>query len=134
MARQKVKRLRRNRYRSAQILGGGGYDSDKENESPTPPTNDAAKPEIVFLGHSIKDGNIMPNPASIRGLLHTKSSAATKETFRSVKAAEYYRKFISHFFQIAGPPYKYAPTTAQQCDKRSQSSKIVLSLEVLLTR
>ncbi|CAF0930707.1 unnamed protein product [Didymodactylos carnosus] len=41
MARQKVKRLRKNRYRSAQILGGDGYDSDKENESPTPPTNDA---------------------------------------------------------------------------------------------
>ncbi|CAF1026171.1 unnamed protein product [Didymodactylos carnosus] len=70
----------------------------------------------------------MPNPDNIRGLLDTKSPTTTKEAFRSVKAAEYYRKFISHFFQIAGPLYKYAPTAAQQCDKRSQSSKIVLSL------
>ncbi|CAF1594710.1 unnamed protein product, partial [Didymodactylos carnosus] len=88
-----------------------------------------AKPEIVFLGHRIQDGNLMPNPDNIRGLLDTKSPTTAKEAFRFVKAAEYYRKFIPHFSQIAGPLYKYAPTTAQQRDKRSQSSKIVLSLE-----
>ncbi|CAF4607260.1 unnamed protein product, partial [Didymodactylos carnosus] len=88
-----------------------------------------AKPEILFLGHHIKDGDVMPNPDNIRALLDTKSPTTAKEAFRFVKAAEYYRKFIPHFSQIAGPLYKYAPTTAQQRDKRSQSSKIVLSLE-----
>ncbi|CAF1370182.1 unnamed protein product [Didymodactylos carnosus] len=71
----------------------------------------------------------MPNPDNIRGLLDTKSPRTAKEAFRFVKAAEYYRKFIPHFSQIAEPLYKYAPTTAQQRDKRSQSSKIVLSSE-----
>ncbi|CAF4389893.1 unnamed protein product, partial [Didymodactylos carnosus] len=68
----------------------------------------------------------MPDPGKIRGLLDTKPPTTSKEAYRFVKAAEYYRKFIPHFSQIAIPLYKYAPNTSNN-GKRIKSEKIVFS-------
>ncbi|CAF0983293.1 unnamed protein product [Didymodactylos carnosus] len=88
-----------------------------------------AQQAIDYLGHHIEHGNIMPNADNIRALLNTPQPTTAKEAFRFVKAAEYYRKFISGFSKIAQPLYKYAPTTKQQHSRRSQSTPITLSNE-----
>ncbi|CAF3969994.1 unnamed protein product [Rotaria magnacalcarata] len=63
---------------------------------------------INYLDHHICRGDIRPNNENIRGLLGT---STPKETFRFLKAAEYYRKFIPNFSCITGPLYKYNPSS-----------------------
>ncbi|CAF3332041.1 unnamed protein product [Rotaria socialis] len=65
---------------------------------------------INYLGHNICRGELRPNNDNIRGLLQTTTPNTPKEIFRFLKAAEYYRKFIPNFSQIAGPLYKYNPS------------------------
>ena len=50
------------------------------------------------------------------------------EACKFVKAAEYYRKFIPNFSQIAEPLRKFVPTTRTQ-QKKGQKTKIILSQE-----
>ncbi|CAF2749573.1 unnamed protein product [Rotaria sp. Silwood2] len=87
-----------------------------------------ARSTIKFLGHQIDHGNIKPDHEKIQALLATNEPKTSKEAFRFVKAAEYYRKFIREFSQIALPLYKYAPQTKQQ-GKRPSPQKITLSEE-----
>jgi hypothetical protein len=74
---------------------------------------DIATDHVNYLGHSIHHGLIRPNTDNIRGLLETATPTNSREVFRFVKAAEYYRKFIQHFSTIAAPLYRLAPTQAQ---------------------
>lgn len=73
---------------------------------------------IDFLGHHIHNGQIRPLQATIRGLMETPVPSTPAELFRFVKAAEYYRKFIPNFSRIAGPLYKYAPSSRQPSDSK----------------
>lgn len=70
-----------------------------------------AADHIDYLGHHIYRGTIRPNHDNIRCLIETAIPSTPKEIFRFVKAAEYYRRFIPNFSRIAGPLYKYAPST-----------------------
>ena len=70
-----------------------------------------ASDKIDYLGHSICRGVVRPNNDNIRGLLETASPTSSREIFRFLKAAEYYRKFIRNFSTIASPLYKYAPSS-----------------------
>ena len=69
-----------------------------------------ATDRIDYLGHSIHHGLIRPNTDNIRGLLDTTAPTSSRELFRFVKAAEYYRKFIRNFSTIVAPLYKHAPS------------------------
>lgn len=70
-----------------------------------------ASDTVQYLGHTISQGVIRPNNENIRGLLCTATPSSPRETFRFLKAAEYYRKFIKNFSSIASPLYKYAPSS-----------------------
>jgi hypothetical protein len=87
-----------------------------------------ARQTIRFLGHQIEYGNLKPDPDKVKALLATNEPTTAKEAYRFVKAAEYYRKFIRGFSQIAIPLYKYAPKT-KQLGKRSSPQKITFSDE-----
>ncbi|CAF3026839.1 unnamed protein product [Rotaria sp. Silwood2] len=89
---------------------------------------EVARSEILFLGHLIKAGTIKPDPDNIRGLTDTREPTSSEEAFRFVKAAEYYRKFISKFSTIAAPLHKYSPATLQQ-QKLNKKSKFELFVE-----
>jgi transposase InsO family protein len=90
-----------------------------------------ARTSINYLGHHIEHSNIRPNADNIRALLEAPQPTTTKEAFRFVKAAEYYRKFIPKFSMIAEPLYKYAPITKEQRSKKLQPTLITLSGEEL---
>ena len=87
-----------------------------------------AQTEILFLGHVIKEGTIQPDPENIRGLADVREPTSAEEAFRFVKAAEYYRKFISKFSIIAAPLHQYSPSTLQQ-QKNNKKQKFELSEE-----
>jgi transposase InsO family protein len=87
-----------------------------------------ARTQTDYLGHRIQNGEIRPSPTNIHGLLHTKIPETADEACKFVKAAEYYRKFIPNFSQIAEPLRKFVPTTRTQ-QKKGQKMKITLSIE-----
>ena len=84
--------------------------------------------EIDYLGHHVSHHTIRPNKENIRGLMDTSTPVTSKEIFRFVKAAEYYRRFIPNFSRIAGPLYKYAPSTNTN-HHPSKTTHIALSSE-----
>lgn len=87
-----------------------------------------ARTQTEYLGHCIKNGEIRPSPNNINGLLNTKLPQTADEACKFVKAAEYYRKFIPNFSQIAEPLHKFVPTTRTQ-QKKGQKTPITLSPE-----
>jgi transposase InsO family protein len=87
-----------------------------------------AQTQTDYLGHRIQNGEIRPCPTNISGLLNTKTPETADEACKFVKAAEYYRKFIPNFSQIAEPLRKFVPTTRTQ-QKKGQKTKITLSQE-----
>ncbi len=87
-----------------------------------------ARTQTDYLGHHIQHGEIRPSPLNIHGLLHTKLPETADEACKFVKAAEYYRKFIPNFSQIAEPLRKFVPTTRTQ-QKKGQKTRITLSKE-----
>ncbi|CAF4416553.1 unnamed protein product [Rotaria sp. Silwood2] len=87
-----------------------------------------AQTQTDYLGHNIKNGEIRPSPHNINGLLNTRLPQTPDEACKFVKAAEYYRKFIPNFSQIAEPLRKFVPTTRTQQKKR-QKTYITLTNE-----
>ncbi|CAF4666576.1 unnamed protein product, partial [Rotaria sp. Silwood2] len=87
-----------------------------------------AQTQTDYLGHHIKNGEIRPSPHNIKGLLNTKIPQTADEACKFVKAAEYYRKFIPNFSQIAEPLRKFVPTTRTQ-QKKGQKTIITLTNE-----
>ncbi|CAF1128926.1 unnamed protein product [Rotaria sordida] len=79
----------------------------------------------------MEHSNIRPATDDIRALLETQQSTTAKETFRFVKAAEYYCKFIPGFSTIAQPLHKYAPTAKEQRSQKLQATLITLSYDEL---
>ncbi|CAF0849193.1 unnamed protein product [Adineta ricciae] len=70
-----------------------------------------AAEHINYLGHHIHHGHIRPSTDNVRDLLDSPIPTTPQETFRFVKAAEYFRKFIPNFSRIAAPLYKYTPSS-----------------------
>ena len=60
--------------------------------------------------------------------MNTSLPKAVDETWKFVKAAEYYRKFVPNFSQIAEPLRKFIPTTKTQ-QKKGQKTFIKLTDE-----
>ncbi len=89
---------------------------------------EVARTQTDYLGHRIQDGEIRPSPNNINGLLNTKLPQTPDEACKFVKAAEYYRKFIPNFSQIAEPLRKFVPTTRTQ-QKKGQKTLITLTNE-----
>ena len=87
-----------------------------------------ARTQTDYLGHQIKNGEIRPSPTNIHGLLNTKLPQTADEACKFVKAAEYYRKFIPNFSQVAESLRKFVPTTRTQ-QKKGQKAIISLSRE-----
>ncbi|CAF4574824.1 unnamed protein product, partial [Rotaria sp. Silwood2] len=87
-----------------------------------------ARTQTDYLGHNIKNGEIRPSPHNINGLLNTRLPQTADEACKFVKAAEYYRKFIPNFSQIAEPLRKFVPTTRTQ-QKKGQETIITLTDE-----
>ena len=85
-----------------------------------------ARTQTNYLGHQIKNGEIRPSQHNINGLLNTRLPHTADEACKFVKAAEYYRKFIPNFSQIAEPLRKFVPTTRTQ-QKKGQKTIIKLS-------
>ncbi|CAF4018800.1 unnamed protein product [Rotaria magnacalcarata] len=56
-----------------------------------------ARTQTDYLGHNVKNGEIRPSSHNINGLLNTKLPQTADEACKFVKAAKYYRKFISKF-------------------------------------
>ncbi|CAF3466099.1 unnamed protein product, partial [Rotaria sp. Silwood2] len=79
-----------------------------------------ATDSIVYLEHAIRNNELRPINDYIRGLLQTPPPKASKEIFRFLKAADYYRKFIQNFSTIAAPLYKYNPSTTRTTAVRSK--------------
>ncbi|CAF1241976.1 unnamed protein product [Rotaria sordida] len=87
-----------------------------------------ARTQTDYLGHRIQNGEIRPSPTNIHGLLNTRLPQTADEACKFVKAAEYYRKFIPNFSQIAEPLRKFVPTTKTQ-RKKGQKTIITLTNE-----
>ncbi|CAF5008080.1 unnamed protein product, partial [Rotaria magnacalcarata] len=85
-----------------------------------------ARTQTDYLGHQISNGEIRPSSYNISGLLNTKIPQTPDEACKIVKAAEYYRKFIPNFSQIAEPIRKFVPTTRTQ-RKKGQKTMITLT-------
>ncbi|CAF0708802.1 unnamed protein product [Brachionus calyciflorus] len=64
------------------------------------------KNEVSFLGHVIGFGYIKPDPAKIEALFHYPRPYTLTQLQSFLGLAQYYRKFMEHFAQIAGPLYK----------------------------
>ena len=93
-----------------------------------PPKCEIALSQIDYLGHNIKNGEIRPSLDYIINLLNTNLPKTADETWKFVKAAEYCRKFMPNFSQIAEPLRKFIPTTKTQ-QKKGQKTFIKLTDE-----
>ncbi|CAF0845531.1 unnamed protein product [Adineta steineri] len=87
---------------------------------------EVAKTQTDYLGHHLRNGEIRPCSTNIHGLLNTKVPETPDEACKFVKGAEYYRKFIPNFSQVAEPLRKFVPTTRTQ-QRRGQKTLIKLT-------
>ncbi|CAM4786945.1 unnamed protein product [Rotaria magnacalcarata] len=87
---------------------------------------EVARTQTGYLGHQIDNGEIRPSSYNISGLLNTKIPQSPDEACKFMKAAEYYRKFIQNFSQIAEPLRKFVSTTRTQ-RKKGQKTMITLT-------
>ena len=92
------------------------------------PKCEIARTQTDYLGHNIKNGEIRPSLDNINKLLSTSLPKTADETWKFVKAAEYYRKFMPNFSQIAEPLRKFIPTTKTQ-QKEGQKTFLKLTDE-----
>lgn len=61
--------------------------------------------EINYLGYSIKDSQIRPNPTNIEAIENFPEPKCTREVHSFLGLASYFRKFINSFATIAKPLY-----------------------------
>ncbi|CAF4843402.1 unnamed protein product [Rotaria sp. Silwood2] len=87
-----------------------------------------ARTQTEYLGHQINNGEIRSSPHNINGLLNARLPQTPDEACKFLRAAEYYRKFIPNFSQIAQPLRKFVPTTRTQ-QKNGQKTMITLTNE-----
>lgn len=90
------------------------------------------KKELLYLGHKISNKGVAPDPEKITALEQYPIPQNAKEAKRFVAFANYYRKHINHFAEIAAPlnrlsrkNVKFEWTT--ECQKAFESLKTSLS-------
>ena len=93
-----------------------------------PPKCESARTQIDYLGHNIKNGEIRPSLDNINKLLNTSLPKTADETWKFVKVAEYYRKFMPNASQMVEPLRNFIPTTKTQ-QKKEQKGFIKLTDE-----
>ena len=61
------------------------------------------KHEVLFLGHIVGEPGIKPNPDLVSSIKEWKSPKSTKQVQQFLGLANYYRRFIQNFSEIAAP-------------------------------
>lgn len=61
------------------------------------------KKELLYLGHIIKDGGILPDPEKIQSIISCPEPVNCEEVKRLVALANYYRRHLKNFAQITSP-------------------------------
>ena len=61
------------------------------------------KHEVLFLGHIVGEQGIKPNPDLVSSIKEWKSPKSTKQVQQFLGLANYYRRFIQNFSEIAAP-------------------------------
>jgi len=62
--------------------------------------------EILFLGHWVRDGEILPNPEKVEAMLNLKLPENASQVRRFIGSVGYYRRFIKDFAKIAIPLFE----------------------------
>lgn len=62
--------------------------------------------EVVFVGHLIKNGTILPNPETLKAVADFPVPTSVTQVKSFLGLANYYRRFIKGFAQIASPLYQ----------------------------
>lgn len=75
----------------------------KVNLKLNPSKCDFLKKEILYLGHIISSDGISPDPEKLKAIVQYPIPQNADEAKRFVAFANYYRKFINNFAQIAQP-------------------------------
>lgn len=87
--------------------------------------------EMLYLGHIVSGTGILPDPEKIRVLKHYPRPQNTEEVKRFVAFANYYRKFIQNFAEVALPLNKLSTKNAQfiwtdNCEHSFETLKLAL--------
>lgn len=87
--------------------------------------------EMLYLGHVISGDGILPDPEKVNVLKHYPRPQSTDEIKRFVAFANYYRKFIQNFAELALPLNKLCSKNAQflwttDCEHSFQKLKVAL--------
>ena len=59
--------------------------------------------EVLFLGHIVGQIGVKPNPQLIKSVMDWKAPTSTKQVQQFLGLANYYRRFIKNFSDIAAP-------------------------------
>ena len=59
--------------------------------------------EVLFLGHIVGQTGVKPNPQLIKSVMDWKAPTSTKQVQQFLGLANYYRRFIKNFSDIAAP-------------------------------
>lgn len=89
------------------------------------------KKQILYLGHIISSEGILPDPEKVNIMLNYPTPKDANETKRFVAFANYYRKFIKNFADIATPLNQLSKKGvkfiwSEQCQKSFETLKRVL--------
>lgn len=93
---------------------------------------DFLRKEILYLGHVISESGVSPDPEKIHAIKNFPTPHDAQSTKRFVAFANYYRKFIENFANIAAPlnyltrknvPFKWS----EECEKAFKKLKLLLS-------
>ncbi len=61
------------------------------------------KPEIVYLGHRVTEGKVMPDPKNLTSIKSARAPTSKKQVRSFLGLTGFYRKFIQNYSQIALP-------------------------------
>lgn len=61
------------------------------------------KPEVKFLGHIVSAKGVKPDPAKVQSIMEWPAPRDVSELRSFLGLANYFRKFINHYSQIAAP-------------------------------
>ena len=80
---------------------------------------------LRYLGHSISDGGISPDPEKVRAVTEWKTPVTERELRGFLGLAGYYRRFVPGFAKVAGPLHALLGGTGKKrCKKASLSRPI----------
>ena len=95
-------------------------------------------PQVEFLGHVVSAKGITPNADKVQVIRGLKTPSTVREVHSFLGMASYYRKFLHHFSEIAGPLIHLTRKHARfkwsaECEKAFQELKARLCEASLCT-